>query len=169
MVLIRLQSAAAETNRIFVHHLTDAPQNYFSHVQRRARVAHSPVASHRGRIIPPLVYVDHHFRFDDGRFQAIAAVGALNPKEFADPRATTAKMAPVAEATRGGVRWLKDGMPDFRRVSPDRPAEGRGWLGMVAHGDYLVTGIRRIGLMPGLAVLALALATLMLAWRREGR
>lgn len=109
------------------------------------------------------------WRFDDGRFQAIAAVGALNPKEFADPRATTAKMTPVAEATRGGVRWLKDGMPDFRRVSPDRPAEGRGWLGMVAHGDYLVTGIRRIGLMPGLAVLALALAALMLAWRREGR
>ncbi len=79
------------------------------------------------------------------------------------------KMAPVAEATRGAARWLKDGVPDFRRVNPDRPAEGRGWLGLVAHGDYLVTGIRRIGLMPGLGVLALALATLMLAWRREGR
>ena len=56
----------------------------------------------------------------------------------------------------------------IRRVRADRPAEGRGWLGLRANRDYLVTGLRHLPLLPPLLILALLLGGLLLAWRREG-
>jgi hypothetical protein len=109
------------------------------------------------------------YRLSDGTLTAVAAVGALNPLEFSDMRATDAKLAPVAAATGGGVEWLIDGVPDIRRVRPGRQAAGRGWIGLKANGDYTVAGVDEVPLLPGLLVLAAALGTLMLAWRREGR
>jgi hypothetical protein len=109
------------------------------------------------------------YRLTDGTLTTVAAVGALNPLEFSDMRATEAKLAPVAAATGGGIEWLTDGVPDIRRVRPGRQAAGRGWLGLKANGDYTVTGVDEVALLPALLVLAAALGTLMLAWRREGR
>jgi len=110
------------------------------------------------------------YRLTDGRKSTLVAVGTLNPKEFADVRATDAVLKPIAQATGGGMHWLvDDGMPELRRVRPGRDTQGRGWLGMVAHQQFLVTGVRQIPLLPGIAVLLLLLGLAASTWWKEGR
>ncbi len=115
------------------------------------------------------------WRVTDGERTALAVVGALNPPELADMRTSPEPLAPVTEATRGGVFWLADydrsraDAPNVRRTRPDGDTAGRDWLGLRANGDYVVTGVRQVSLLPGLLVLLLATGLLVLAWRREGR
>lgn len=113
------------------------------------------------------------WRVSDGEREALATVGAVNPREFADARATPEKLLPAALATNGSVRWLNDGFPELRRMekgrSSAREMAGRDWIGLMRQLDYVVTGLTLTPLAPGLAVLALILAGLMLMWRREGR
>jgi hypothetical protein len=109
------------------------------------------------------------YRISDGRHTALAAVGTLNPLEYADMRATAAKLQPLAEATGGGLAWLADGLPEVRRVQAGRRTTGRNWMGVVENREYTVTGVREVPLLPGLALLLIGLGALMLAWRREGR
>ncbi|WP_439814922.1 hypothetical protein [Zavarzinia sp. CC-PAN008] len=109
------------------------------------------------------------YRVTDGTRTAVAAVGPLNPREMADVRASAGPMAPVAEATGGGVAWLRDGMPTLRRVAPDRTAAGDGWIGLRDNRAYRVTGLDSVPLLPPLALLLLALGALIGGWTREGR
>ncbi len=125
------------------------------------------------------------WRVSDGTRTALAAAGRVNPREFADLRATDAILAPLVRATKGGISWLGTAaagdagnpagrvrdldMPDIRRVAADAVPSGSGWLGVKRNGAYTVTGVRQVSLLPGLAVLALALALLGAAWWREGR
>jgi hypothetical protein len=110
------------------------------------------------------------YRITDGERTALAAAGALNPIEMSDVRTTAEKLQPVVNATGGGVFWVGPGtVPEVRRVSPERSAAGRGWIGFRANGDYIVTGVTDTPLLPAIAALALAIATLLAAWRREGR
>jgi len=110
------------------------------------------------------------YHISDGTRTALAAAGPLNPVEFADVRTTADKLAPVAQATGGGVFWIGDGaMPEIRRVGPGRAAAGRSWMGLRQNGDYVVTGFSDVPLLPGIAALFLALGTLIAAWHREGR
>ncbi len=108
------------------------------------------------------------YRLSDARATAFAAVGTANPLEFDDLRATGEKLAPLSQASGGGVFWLADGgLPEIRRVATGRDTAGRDWLGLRANEDYVVTGVETVPLLPGLLVLLLALGGLMLAWRRE--
>ncbi|HJN04047.1 MAG TPA: hypothetical protein QF665_02900 [Alphaproteobacteria bacterium] len=110
------------------------------------------------------------YRLSDGTHTTVVAVGAVNPREFADVRASAEILAPLAEATGGGVVWLSEtGTPDLRRVRPGRPARGRGWIGLQANESYFVTGVRQVSLLPPWALLVLLVGGLMLAWTREGR
>jgi hypothetical protein len=109
------------------------------------------------------------YRVSDGERTALAAVGHLNPREFADMRATTEALAPLASATGGGMRWIDDGMPSLRRVRAARATAGRGWFGLVANRDYDVASVREAPMLPAVAVLLLGLGALMFAWHREGR
>jgi len=109
------------------------------------------------------------YKVSDGVNVAMAAVGALNPLEFADVRASAEIAQPLAEATGGSVNWLSDGLPSIRRVKSERGRAGRGWIGLVANGDYLVTGVRQVPAYPGLLALILALGAMVIAWRREGQ
>ncbi len=109
------------------------------------------------------------FRISDGDRTAVAVVGTLNPPELADMRTTDERLRPVAEATQGGTYWLTDGVPAIRRVRPDRDLSGQDWLGLRANGDFTVTGVRELPLLPVWATLLLAIGGLMAAWRREGR
>lgn len=109
------------------------------------------------------------YRVRSGELSALAAVGALNPLEQADLRTTEAVVAPMAEATGGGVFWLADGnLPDVRRVRPGRAAAGRGWLGVPETESYSVTGVREIPLIPSVLALLALLGSLVGAWVREG-
>jgi hypothetical protein len=109
------------------------------------------------------------YRVSDGVHNSLAAVGHLNPLEFADMRATEQKLAGVAKATGGRIRWIADGMPRLRRVRAGRTASGPGWFRLVSNRDYRVVSVSETPVMPGLIVLLLGLGALMLAWRREGR
>jgi hypothetical protein len=114
------------------------------------------------------------YRFSDGERSALAAVGAVNPTESADVRATDALLKPAADATGGAVVWLADGVPEVRRMRPGREMGGsvpggRGWIGFKANGDYVVTGVAQTPLMPGLLTFLLCLGLLYVAWRQEGR
>jgi hypothetical protein len=109
------------------------------------------------------------YHITDGTRTALAAAGPLNPIEFSDVRTTPDKLAPVVTATGGGIFWVGSGKPpEVRRVSPDRAAAGRNWMGFRANGDYTVTGFREMPLLPGIAALLLIVGGLLAAWRREG-
>ncbi len=109
------------------------------------------------------------YRLDDGKHRTITAVGDINPLEYADMRASPAKFQELSAQSGGGTFWLADGVPDVRRVKPDRINRGRGWLGLRASGEYTVSGVEQTPLLPGLLVLLLFLGLTMLAWQREGR
>ncbi len=109
------------------------------------------------------------YRVSDGERTALVAVGSLNPVEFADMRTTARRLEEPVRASGGGIGWLEDGLPSFRRVRAGRNAAGNGWFGLVANRDYRVVSIVEAPLLPAVAVLILGLGALMLAWRREGR
>ncbi|HLI21155.1 MAG TPA: hypothetical protein VKV32_08560 [Stellaceae bacterium] len=110
------------------------------------------------------------YRITDGKRTALAAAGSLNPIELADVRTTGEKVKADVEKTGGGIFWVGPGaIPDVRRVGPDRAASGRNWMGLRQNGDYVVTGVSAVPLLPGLLALLLALGAFILAWRREGR
>ncbi len=113
------------------------------------------------------------WRIKDARHLALAAVGDLNPLEFADLRTSAARLAPLVRRTGGGVAWMRDGAPALRRVRKGRltsgGAAGAGWFGVVDNGNYTVRSVREVALLPGFVVLLLGLGGLMLAWRAEGK
>jgi len=110
------------------------------------------------------------YRFDDGRAQAIAAIGSANPLEFADVRATSQKLEPVVAANGGGFVWLSDAAdPDVRMVREGRATFGRDWVGLQRREAYNVTGVREFPLMPGVLLAILLVFGLGAAWYREGR
>jgi hypothetical protein len=112
------------------------------------------------------------YRITQGDLMTVAAAGPLNPREFADVRATDALLEPVAKATGGGLYWVgKDArdMPDLRAIRPNKDAAGDGWLGLQHNNQYLIRAVRQVPLMVGPLALALILGALALAWRREGR
>ena len=109
------------------------------------------------------------YSVNNGEHIALAAAGALNPLELSDVRATEEALTPIATATGGSIKWLADGATAVRRVSRERRKSGRGWIGLVANEDYLVTDVRRIPAMPALLTLLLILGAAAWAWRREGQ
>jgi hypothetical protein len=110
------------------------------------------------------------YRVSAGGRTALAAAGPLNPKEFADVRATSKKLAPVVAATGGGIFWVASGpVPQVRLVPAGHRAAGQDWIGFRQTGAYTVTGFKEMPLLPGIAALLLILGGLIAAWRREGR
>ena len=109
------------------------------------------------------------WRLANGDQSAVAVVGPSAPKEFANPVSTGDVLAPLAAATRGGVRRLEDGMPDLRLVREGRVAAGRGWIGLADREAYQLRDIRQVDLAPGWLSLILAAGLAFAAWRIEGR
>lgn len=112
------------------------------------------------------------YRVAQGDLSAVAAVGPLNPKEYADVRATADVLTPVAATSGGGVFWIGDEAqetPLIRRVRAGRDAAGANWLGLQRNEQYLVNAVRQAPLVSGALALTILLAALVLAWRREGR
>ena len=109
------------------------------------------------------------WRVSDGERATVAAVGALSSREFSDLRASPLPLAPLVTLTGGGTFWLEDGLPSIRRTRPERDAAGDDWMGLVQQGDYVVTGVRQIPLLPAALVLLLFVGGAMAAWYREGR
>ena len=103
----------------------------------------------------------------DGNHTALSAVGALNPKEFADLRSTEAHLHPLVTKTGGHVSWLQDQLVDIRRVRRTHSTSGNNWLGLWRNESYVIAGVRRISLLPPLLALLLAGGLIALMWKRE--
>jgi len=109
------------------------------------------------------------WRLENGDQHAVAVVGPSAPKEFANPVSTGDVLAPLAAATRGGIKRLEDGLPDVRLVREGRAADGRGWIGLADREAYQLRDIRQVDLAPGWLSLILAAGLAFAAWRIEGR
>ena len=109
------------------------------------------------------------YRVTDGRRQALAAAGALNPVEFSDLRTTDRHLAPLVARTQGGLHWISDGLPSVRMVRQGRDRAGKNWLGMIENRAFVVTGVAETTLLPPVALILALLALVMMAWWREGR
>lgn len=109
------------------------------------------------------------YRLKEGELESVVALGPAAPKEFEETLATAVVLGEAVEATRGGVVKVSDGVPDIRRVRDGRPAEGRGWLGIVPREAYLTADIRVSPLLPAWAMLLLASLLAVGAWLWEGR
>ncbi len=109
------------------------------------------------------------WRLENGDQSGVAVVGPSAPKEFADPVSTGDVLAPLAAATRGGIKRLEDGLPDVRLVREGRVADGRGWIGLADREAYQLRDIRQVDLAPGWLTLFLAAGLVFAAWRVEGR
>lgn len=112
------------------------------------------------------------YRIQQGELSAVAAAGPLNPREFADVRATADLMQPIADATGGGVWWAgenADGTPAIRPVREGQDAAGANWMGLKRNEQYLVHAVHQVPLLTGPLALILILGALALAWWREGR
>lgn len=112
------------------------------------------------------------YRIEQGELSAVAAAGPLNPREFADVRATAALMQPIADATGGGVWWAGEDAaetPGIRSVRAGQDAAGASWMGLKRNEQYLVHAVHQVPLLTGPLALLLILGALALAWWREGR
>jgi hypothetical protein len=125
----------------------------------------------RGRAIGSIAAAEQGlYKVTDGTRQAFAASGALNSKEWSDPRASASLLQPLVDETGGGMQAVSvNGQPTWRRVPFEGTMAGSGWFGLRQNADYTVTGVKNMPLLPAWAALLLALGLVLLAWRRESK
>ena len=109
------------------------------------------------------------YRLEQGDLTRVIAVGPATPREFVETIASGADLAPLAEATKGGVTRLEPGNPDIRAVAEGRVAVGRGWIGITPREAYLTTEVNVVPFLPAWAWLVLAAGLAVIAWLIEGR
>jgi hypothetical protein len=109
------------------------------------------------------------YRLEQDDLVRVIAVGPAAPREFVETIASGAQLAPLAEATLGGVTRIEAGLPDIRAVAEGRPAIGRGWIGITPREAYVTTDVNVAPLLPPWAWLLLAAGLALLAWLVEGR
>ncbi len=109
------------------------------------------------------------YRLEQGDLTRVIAVGPATPREFVETIASGADLAPLAEATRGGVTRLEPGNPDIRTVAEGRVAVGRGWIGITPREAYLTTEVNVVPFLPAWAWLLIAAGLAVVAWLVEGR
>lgn len=111
------------------------------------------------------------YRLTTGDLSTITAIGALNPREFANLIPTVDILNPISEATGGRAFALgvSADIPNIRRVNSDADKGGETWMGLIKHDAYVTRASRRAPLAPGLLFFALAVLALGFAWWREGR
>ncbi|MBB1491773.1 MULTISPECIES: hypothetical protein [unclassified Paracoccus (in: a-proteobacteria)] len=112
------------------------------------------------------------YRLSEGELSRVVAVGPAAPREFEQTVATGEAMADLAEATRGAVLRLSDGMPDLRRVAEGRQAFGEGiqrpWIAITPREAEAVDGLAVRPLLPPWAWLLLVAGFALIGWLVEG-
>jgi len=112
------------------------------------------------------------YRADDGELTAITALGPANPKEFQEVVSTASRLAPLVQATQGGLFWLKEdasNTPYLRQVRPGRDASGSNWIGLRRNGEYVLRAVKEKSLLGPLLALIIAFGFLIGGWVREAR
>ncbi len=109
------------------------------------------------------------YRLEQEDLTRVIAVGPAAPREFVATIADASALAPLAEAARGTVLSIEEGLPDLRSAAADRPAFGRGWIGITPREAYVTADVQMAALLPGWAWALIAAALSVAAWLIEGR
>src|SRR5262244_2537716 len=113
------------------------------------------------------------WRATDGTLNALANVGPANPREFTEVTSTTEVLAPLANATGGGVMRVENGsgvhLPRIVAVRSSDTYHGDDWLGLRTREASVVRGIGVLPVFAGLIGLLLLVGSLAATWMREGR
>ncbi|MEM1086707.1 MAG: glutamine amidotransferase [Pseudomonadota bacterium] len=111
------------------------------------------------------------YRAESGGLSTVSLNGPANPREFSALEATPDVLQPLTNLTEGGTYQVTNAQraPDIRMVGQSANANGRNWLGLRERGAYAVRSSTSLPLLPGVIAMLFLLATLVWAWRREGR
>ena len=109
------------------------------------------------------------YRLENAEQSTVIGLGPAAPKEFEATIATADILGDRVTGTRGGVLRIEDGIPRIRTVRENRPAAGRGWIGITPRGAYETQDVRQMALLPPWLVLLLAAGLITGAWLHEGR
>jgi hypothetical protein len=115
------------------------------------------------------------YRLASGGLNAVAHVGTINAREFAELTASGKPLEPMFEQTGGGAFWVgKDAsagldLPRVAMLRADRVMHGDDWMGLRKRDAYITRGVKLIPLFGGVLALALLLGLISLTWFREGR
>ena len=113
------------------------------------------------------------WRASDGTLTALANVGPANPREFTEVTSTTDVLAPLANATGGGVVRVEAAsgvhLPRVVGVRSSDTYHGDDWLGLRTREATVVRGIGVLPVFAGLIGLLLLVGALATTWMREGR
>jgi hypothetical protein len=113
------------------------------------------------------------WRASDGTLNALANVGPANPREFTEVTSTTEVLAPLANATGGGVVRVENGggvhLPRIVAMRSSDTYHGDDWLGLRTREASVVRGIGVLPVFAGLIGLLLLLGSVAAVWMREGR
>ncbi|MDG2043582.1 MAG: hypothetical protein P8J78_03150 [Maricaulis sp.] len=112
-------------------------------------------------------------RLRSGDLTTVAALGPLNPMEFANLQPTGDVLDPFVDATDGGLFSIGESadlrLPNIRRTRANGDQSGRNWLGLQRNERYIVTASTRTPVLPALLMAILLAALLGLGWWREGK
>ena len=110
------------------------------------------------------------YRISSGDISTVAAVGTLNPKEYANLTPTKEILQDFVEKTDGFIEYVSaDALPQVRRVDASKTKHGENWLGLTAHESYIIQASSRRPFAPGILYFILALLAISWAWWREAR
>ncbi|MEO1199225.1 MAG: hypothetical protein AAFX39_08320, partial [Pseudomonadota bacterium] len=115
------------------------------------------------------------YTVQDSDIVALASVGPLNPREFAEVTSSDQVVRPLATETRAGVFRLVDaqgGDVSVPRVVPMRATTtmaGSDWMGLRRSSASALAGVSATPILAGLAGLLLLIGALGTTWWREGR
>mgnify|MGYP001792668398 CR=1 FL=1 len=109
------------------------------------------------------------YRLQNDEHSAVIGLGPASPVEFKRTIADTDTLAPVIEATRGGILALENGTPRLRNVRGNAAAAGRGWIGITPRNAFETRSVTQLPLLPPWLVLLLTSALIVGGWLREGR
>ena len=111
------------------------------------------------------------YRLNHGDLDTIAAVGMLNPIEYAELLPTADILSPLAESTGGTARMIGlsvDNLPSLRRIKTGNLV-GNDWIGLRDNNAYTVTRSKRRPLAPPLVFFLAFFVALAWGWWREAK
>jgi len=110
------------------------------------------------------------YRLEHDDFQTIAIVGETKVRELADVRATQNFVEPLAAVSGGAVTWFEaGGLPSIIRGSRSKISDLESSVGLIRNDQYEVTGLNKVAVLPGFALLCILLMSAIWSWRQEGQ
>ncbi len=109
------------------------------------------------------------YRLSSGELSSVAGLGPASPREFISTIANAEIVAPLVEASNGGVFQVEQGLPSVRSVRSGRKAAGASWMGLTPRNAYETIAVRQFPLVPPWAALSVFALFIIAGWLREGR